>query len=169
MNLFLVPTMLISEGDGTPGSVVGIDGTIPGPSGFSGTVQSGAAVSAEGLRDNDQCTNAISLACGSDLTAYIAAHEAGHFLGLYHTTESDGGSFDSVRDTPVCACDTCAPAASQAFCRTGGGLVTGSDCLRSLQSCGGGRNLMFWLLGNVSTGTVSPEQGRIMRANPLVR
>jgi hypothetical protein len=169
MNLFLVPTMAFTESDGTPGNVVGIDGTIPGPSGFSGTVQSGAAASAEGLRDTDACTSQVSLSCGPDLTAYIAAHEAGHFLGLYHTTEADGGSFDPIADTPTCGCASCAAPANQSFCGTGGGVVTGNDCLRSLQSCGGGRNLMFWLLGNVSTGRVSPEQGRIMRANPLVR
>lgn len=169
MNLFLVPTMLITDQDGTPGNVVGIDGTIPGPSGFSGTVQSGAALSAEGLRDVDRCTAEPSLACGADLTAYIATHETGHFLGLYHTSESDGASFDPVTDTPVCACDLCAPAAVQQRCGVGGGLVTGPDCLRSLSSCGGGRNLMFWLLGNVSTGRVSPEQSLIMRTNPLVQ
>jgi hypothetical protein len=168
MNLFFVPTMLFTDSDGTPGNVVGIDGTIPGPSGFSGTVQSGAAVSAEGLRDVDRCTAEQSLSCGSDLTAYIAAHETGHFLGLYHTSESDGVSFDPVTDTPVCECNQCAPAADQARCAVGAGVVTGPDCLRSLSSCGGGRNLMFWLLGNVSDGRVSPEQAQILRANPLV-
>jgi hypothetical protein len=169
MNLFLVPTMLFTANDGTPGNVVGVDGTIPGPSGFSGTVQSGAAVSSEGLRDTDRCTEEVSLSCGSDLTAYISAHETGHFLGLYHTSESDGGAFDPIADTPVCACDLCAPAGEQGRCAVGAGVVTGPDCLRSLSSCGGGRNLMFWLLGNLSNGRVSPEQARIVRANPLVR
>ena len=90
-------------------------------------------------------------------------------LGLYHTSEADGGAFDPITDTPTCACDVCAPAADRVLCTAGSGTVTGPDCLRSLSSCGGGRNLMFWLLGSVSTGRISPEQSRIVRANPLVR
>ena len=169
MNLFVMPTLILTGGDGTPGQVVGIDGTIPGPSGFSGTVQSGAAVSAGGLRDTGRCTDQASLACGPDLTAYIAAHETGHFLGLYHTTESSGSTYDPIADTPTCACERCAEGGDTATCNSGLSVVTGADCLRSLSSCGGGRNLMFWLLGGVSTGTVSPDQARVVRANPLVR
>jgi hypothetical protein len=39
----------------------------------------------------------------------------------------------------------------------------------SVPQCGGGDNLMFWLLGDHSAAAVSPQQGQVMRANPAVR
>jgi hypothetical protein len=36
-------------------------------------------------------------------------------------------------------------------------------------TCGGGDNLMFWLVAAESTGALSPQQGQVMRANPVVR
>jgi hypothetical protein len=47
-----------------------------------------------------------------------------------------------------------------------------TDCNKTTSppTCGGGENLMFWLLDQrVSRGTLSPQQGQIIRANPLVQ
>lgn len=44
---------------------------------------------------------------GRDLfaRAIVVWHEAGHHLGLYHTTEGDGEFFDLIEDTPECHAD----------------------------------------------------------------
>jgi hypothetical protein len=167
MNLMLVKSFSIAD-------VVGIDGTIPGPGSVGGTVASGALVSAVDLSSGRaSCGGAIDLAgCGADLTAYIAAHEAGHFLGLYHVTESDGTLFDPVRDTPTCPCASCS--STPGACATFQAQVTVLNCTRQLSDpaspCGGGDNLMFWLVDPAgSTGTLSPQQSSIARANPVVR
>ena len=176
MNFFLVDDIQSASTGG--GTVVGVDGTIPGPSSFGGTIASGVAVSAAYLGKTmslGACNGGVSLACGDDVIAFIAAHEAGHFLGLYHTTEAVGAYFDPVADTPTCPCPVCKPAASTATCQTAFGpppaspyLVDGQDCTASAK-CSGGDNLMFWQLSSHSQGLVSPEQGAIVRANPLVR
>jgi hypothetical protein len=180
MSLFLVNSLNSQQGGYT---VVGQDGTIPGPASVGGTVASGALVSIANLTytvSPTACQGAVDLAgCGADLTAYIGAHETGHFLGLYHVTESFGTLFDPVKDTPVCACAACAPASQRANCFAGAVTsstyeVDNADCTRNLtdptSTCGGGDNLMFWLVDQVrSTGTLSAEQASIMRASPLVR
>jgi len=35
-------------------------------------------------------------------------------------------------------------------------------------SCSGGDNLMFWVLGAASKGTLSADQGMAIRSNPAV-
>jgi hypothetical protein len=184
LNLFFVDDILQSASDTGVGSVVGIDGTIPGPSSISGTVHSGAVVNASNIgkaRLGAICTGAPDFVnCGSDITAYIAAHEGGHFMGLYHTTESFGNTFDPVTDTGQCVCTSCAPtAADQAKCiqnnptlpaGQGPTQVLGTDCNKGVgSSCDGGQYLMFWILDTTSLGQISAQQAKIMRANPLVR
>jgi hypothetical protein len=166
MNLFLLPAIVASLDGET--DTVGIDGTIPGPAGLGGTVQSGAVVSGADLRARrapDSCAGGFSASCGADFTAYIAAHETGHFLGLYHTTEATGATFDPVADTPICECAACGGDA----CGTPDATVSTQDCRGPLATCGGGENLMFWVFGQGSLGTLTPQQGAILRASPLVR
>ena len=180
MNVFLV-SQLNSTQPGT-GIIVGLDGTIPGPSSVGGTVASGALVSVQDLSGGGTaaCQGPVNLtACGADRTAYIAAHETGHFAGLYHATEAPGTFFDPVKDTPTCLCSACAPAAEKVNCYAGGAVtsttydVTTIDCTKfptdPASVCGGGENLMFWLLGSRSSGAVTPQQSSIIRANALVR
>jgi hypothetical protein len=164
MSLFLVNSLVSTQGGVY--TLVGLDGTNPGPSSVGGTVASGALVSVADLAKATlptSCQGAIDLSgCGADFTAYVAAHEAGHFLGLYHLTEQDGALFDPVKDTPKCALSTCAPGKTE---------VVVSDCTKApATACGGGDNLMFWLLSRaLSTGNLSPQQSSIVRANALVR
>jgi hypothetical protein len=47
--------------------------------------------------------------------------------------------------------------------------VDGSDCAQGTQSCGGADYLMFWQLTDLSRGNLSPQEGQVMRLNPLVR
>ena len=165
MNLFLVQGLQSSDSNGSF-YVVGVDGTIPGPSSFDGTVQSGAVVSIADLyARTSYCTGGLNVNCGADSVAYVAAHETGHFLGLFHTTEREGDIFDPITDTPKCPCSTCASTADRPRCGTSNPPnMLASSCVSS--SCGGGDNLMFWLLA--PGGKLSPQQAQVMRLNPLV-
>ncbi|MCI0636185.1 MAG: hypothetical protein L0206_20065, partial [Actinobacteria bacterium] len=69
INVFLVRTI--------SGSALGVAGGVPGPVKLHGTRHSGVAVEGE-----DGVLNASQL-------AQIIAHEVGHYLGLFHPTESD--------------------------------------------------------------------------------
>jgi hypothetical protein len=172
VHLFLADSLVAPERDGGI-TVAGVDGSIPGPSGFPGTVYGGAIV---GLDDFGFEATAGACAgegprlgaCGTDQLAYVAAHEIGHWLGLYHTTEQGGSLFDPVADTAACPCRSCAPPGQQAACGSTT-LVTNDRCTGATAGCGGGQNLMFWLLGDRSTGELSPDQGQIVRLNPVVR
>jgi len=163
-------------------SVVGIDGTIPGPSSVGGTVNSGASANGSDLTFG-VCGGAVDIHnCGADEVAYIVAHEGGHFMGLYHTTEQTGDSFDPISDTPICPCASCVPPSQQAACAsknppagTPPTLVRNDSCLtpNGTPQCGGGNNMMFWLLpGSFNPNpqtALSPQQGQVMRSNLVVR
>ncbi len=107
-------------------------------------------------------------------TAYIIAHEAGHFLGLYHVTEQYGAEFDPLLDTPTCVCASCSTAPSTCADPAQGAPPASADrvrvneCLGAKPGCGGGDNLMFWLLSTGSQGMLTAEQGQVIRANPLI-
>ncbi len=172
INIFLVNGFKNAAGSAI--NVVGVDGTIPGPSSIGGTVSSGAAANGSDLIDTTNCGSTFSpRLCGPDSVAYIVAHEAGHFMGLYHTTEQMGDSFDPISDTKRCPCSTCAPTANQAACGASSSptLMFNRYCVSTATSpqCGGGDDLMFWFLDVESRGTLSPQQGQVMRANPVVR
>jgi hypothetical protein len=49
------------------------------------------------------------------------AHEIGHYLGLYHTSERDGRQHDPIGDTPECAGASACPDAGNVMFWTGGG------------------------------------------------
>lgn len=184
LNVFLVDRIRSGVTGGT--AVVGIDPAVPGLASFGRTPASGVVVSIEDLgrtrTGSPGCVDMqLSLAdCGDDRTAAVVAHEAGHFMGLYHTTESIGTVVDPIADTPSCLCPLCKPASAAGQCQGLGPndpqvaspyRVLVSDCLApagSVPECGGGDNLMFWLLAAGSRGTVSAGQAAVMRASPLV-
>lgn len=168
LELFLVPFLLSSPGD--IAKIIGVDGTIPGPATINGTIASGAAVSAADLFSGT-CPPAGSgqaprpYTCGADLVAYVSAHEAGHYLGLYHPSEAGGDQFDPLVDTPHCECSShCG--FSAADCAAG---ISSLRCARADSHCAGGANLMFWQLGPNSQGYLSPEQAAIVRTSPVMR
>ncbi len=162
------------------GRVLGVDGAIPGPSGVPGTITSGAVMGLFDLLGFERggatgaCTGASSLStCGTDILSYVAAHEAGHWLGLYHTTEMTGAHFDPLSDTPLCQCLSCAPLATRINCwelnASSSFQVMEAAFCTGASECGGARNLMYWLLDDdLSAGELTPEQGEVVRLNPAI-
>ena len=176
VNLFFVDQ--INDSDGPPGlQTIGFDGAIPAPTTASGTVAGGAIVSISDLNSGG-CGSGFSLGCGPDVIAETAAHESGHSLGLFHPSEADGSSgdsFDGLEDTPQCVCSVCASASAIPSCANESSAssnfttVDGDICATGTQVCGGGDYMMFWQLTSKSQGNVSPQEGQVMRMNPVVR
>jgi hypothetical protein len=72
------------------------------------------------------------------------AHEIGHYLGLFHTTETDGSTTDPLDDTPNCV--------GRAF----------------PDACPDLTNLMFPYAGSDHT-VITSDQAFQLAANPLTR
>ena len=85
--------------------------------------------------------SAATGAIDTDGLGTTAAHEIGHYLGLYHTSERDGSEHDPVGDTPECA----------------DGEV----------ACADAGNVMFWT-GGGGRNKLTAGQGAVMRRHPLV-
>ncbi|HYS82559.1 MAG TPA: hypothetical protein VEM76_17760, partial [Anaeromyxobacteraceae bacterium] len=91
-----------------------------------------------------------------------------------HVTEQYGAEFDPLLDTPTCVCASCSTAPSTCADPAQGAPPASADrvrvneCLGAKPGCGGGDNLMFWLLSTGSQGMLTAEQGQVIRANPLI-
>jgi hypothetical protein len=72
--------------------------------------------------------------------AVTCAHEMGHYLGLYHTSERDGQQHDPIADTP--------------------------ECTPTQSSCEDAGNIMYWT-GGASRSRLTDGQGVVMRLHPL--
>ncbi len=83
LNLFFVES--IGGGDLSTG-ILGLAGGLPGPR-ANGTPYSGVMSSYTGFTEDE--------------TAYVAAHEVSHYLGLFHTVE-ESGAHDFIDDTLEC-------------------------------------------------------------------
>ena len=141
LNIFLVRSI---SGFGT----LGIAGDIPGP-GANGTITSGVVVNTfGGLADMTQSELILQGA--------TMAHEGGHYLGLYHTTESGGTLFDPIADTPECA--------RAQYDANGDGIVSSRECKEV-----DGPNLMFWSSASYAQEIVSDGQVEVWKGHPLVR
>ncbi len=122
--------------------ILGIAGGIPGPPAIQGTPHSGVALTMMGYRDSPT------------VFGQTMAHEGGHYLGLFHTSESGGTSHDPLPDTAQCKASN-----DSNF----DGYVTTQECAGK-----GSENFMFWLAADGSN-QVSAEQGRVVRRNPATK
>jgi hypothetical protein len=129
--------VFVLEGFGFRGSpgVVGVSAGLPGAGGVQGTRASGVAVDAYQVRDMAQTD--------ARMAARLLLHEAGHFLGLFHTTELSGESTDPLSDTATC-------------------LPLQAD----LRTCADAPNLMFPVL-LPGAFRISALQTSILRTHPL--
>lgn len=89
-----------------------------------------------------------------ELTATII-HESAHFLGLAHTTDEDGLSFDFLSDTPQC---------SAASADVDGNKNVGVDECALFDA----DNLMFWQSGaQQASVNLTAQQSWLLRRHPL--
>jgi len=106
-------------------------------------------------------------ASGATLDAQLlgetAAHEMGHQLGLFHTTESGGNQFDILSDTLECQKST---------------QDNNSDWKVSAEECEGygGENLMFWTSWSSSSRSAGKkqevlcnQQQEVLKYSPLAK
>ncbi len=142
-NMALVDNYQLFLGDkGESESVFGM-APLPGSAFASGSLNSCGVIAWE-MHKGDY----------NELGATIV-HEGSHFLGLPHTTESNGLVFDLFADTPNCP--------AEVYDADESGEVEDSECAQA-----GADNYMFWQSsGVVKNFTISPEQAWAIRRHPL--
>lgn len=141
LNFFLVKTI----SSGQPGFItLGIAGGIPGIPYEQSNNASGVAVT----------TADLGTANGDKSVARVMAHEGGHWLGLFHTTEQPGTQHDPLPDTVECA-------ASKD--RNRDGIVVASECAGS-----GAQYMMFWE-ANANARVISSQQQFVLLRNPAIQ
>ena len=135
LTIFMVQEISTSSG----GTILGQSAGPPGLPTVSGTSKSGMVVTTADLHDDPA------------MVGLIIAHEGGHFLGLFHTSEKDGGNHDPLDDTAEC---------SSADDENSNGTLEPSECPD-------GNNLMFWG-AQPSSSDVTDDQSWVLRRNPDV-
>ncbi|MCE9598894.1 MAG: hypothetical protein K8S54_13085 [Spirochaetia bacterium] len=140
----------------TIGGLLGISSGIVGLPGKAGTRSSGMVVVFDTHLGTPGTTPNAS---EQQLIGETMAHEGGHWLGLWHTVESNYGTTqniwnrDAISETP--------------FCQQTPASLANCDFTASNNS--GARNVMFWA---GATGFSQPdftgEQGWVLRRHPLV-
>ncbi|MFT6396067.1 MAG: hypothetical protein ACJAYU_000809 [Bradymonadia bacterium] len=142
MNIFFIQDF---NEVGTLGFAAGI----PGPNGVSGTSGSGVVISIDTHLDGGGETLL------TDLMGETMAHEVGHQIGLFHTSEAEGGS-DPIADTPEC---------TLADDQNGDGELTADECVDL-----DGRNFMFWTAAeDFLQPEISPTQAAVLRDSVIAR
>jgi hypothetical protein len=146
INIFFVHSIL---GAGLPGFIIlGESAGIPGVP-VRGTSESGLAVTMADFPNN--------FPNGMDSIAQTIAHETGHWLGLFHTTEAQGTTFDPLPDTPECP--------RVPYDTDHDGIMLPQECI-NLDAT----NLMFWTSPSppFPSPVLTHDQQFVMLRNPSV-
>ena len=147
VNLFFIKDYSDSE---NLGNAAGIPGSMGIANSWNGVLNSLSA-------------HASGTTLDSQLLGETAAHEMGHQLGLFHTTESGGTVFDILTDTAECLNST------KDF--NNNGKMSAEECEGY-----GGENLMFWTAWNTSSRsagkkqeTLSSHQQHVLKYSPIAK
>lgn len=141
--LLLVSHLIDRAGDFT---FTGIAGGIPGPV-TNALGAPGLLVAVEWARRPDG---------GLDVPPLVetAAHELGHHLGLFHTSEANGEAHDDLADTPACLPEQDVDMS---------GVVDAGECPDAT-------NYMFWLSGlRDAAAPFSPRQIDLLQSSLILR
>ena len=148
VNLFFVEDQPSSE-TAILGVSAGIPGTMSIASSWNGVI-------------NYLSAHATGSTLNSQVLGETVAHEMGHWLGLFHTSEAAGASFDPLSDTAQCPIS----------------LDGDSDGKVYAEECEGygADNLMFWTTWSTSSQAagktqenLSTEQQYILKYSPIAR
>ena len=148
VNLFFVEDQPSSE-TAILGVSAGIPGTMSIASSWNGVI-------------NYLSAHATGSTLNSQVLGETVAHEMGHWLGLFHTTEAAGSSFDPLSDTAQCPIS----------------LDGDSDGKVYAEECEGygADNLMFWTTWSTSSQAagktqekLSTEQQYILKYSPIAK
>ena len=148
VNLFFVEDQPSSE-TAILGVSAGIPGTMSIASSWNGVI-------------NYLSAHATGSTLNSQVLGETVAHEMGHWLGLFHTSEAAGASFDPLSDTAQCPIS----------------LDGDSDGKVYAEECEGygADNLMFWTAWSSSSQAagkkqenLSSEQQYILKYSPIAR
>ena len=148
VNLFFVEDQPSSE-TALYGVSAGLPGTMGIASSWNGVI-------------NYLSAHATGSTLNNQLLGETAAHEMGHWLGLFHTTEANGTSFDPLSDTAQCVISRDSDS---------NGKVYPEECEGY-----GADNLMFWTSWSTSSRAagkkqenLSSEQQYILKYSPIAR
>ena len=149
VNIFFIEDYS-GSGSGMLGNAAGMPGSMGDVNSWNGVLASLTA-------------HATVTALDAQLLGETAAHEMGHQLGLFHTTEKEGTVFDILSDTLECA--------SSSQDNDSNGTVTAEEC-----DGFGGDNLMFWTSwssASRSAGkkqeTLSSHQQHVLNYSPIAK
>jgi hypothetical protein len=140
-NIFFVESMQLGGVGGGRGAI-GVSQGLPGAAALHGTPSSGVVFTSEYMDQRFQDRDG-QVVDGNKLTGIVLAHEIGHYLGLFHTSEQFGQGYDPLADTPQC--------------------TSGFP-----DDCPDIDNLMFPLAG-ISHTEVTAQQTHVIKANPLTK
>jgi hypothetical protein len=129
VHMMVIHSIVLNTTDPSKGDPTGYSLGLPGP--VDGNRPNAAVL--VGVKDYTE-SGSIDIAG----LATTCSHEMGHFLGLYHTSESSMTKFDPIPDTPQC---------------------DGS-------SCGDSTNIMYYT-GGASRSIITPGQATVLRRHPL--
>ncbi len=136
--VFVVESIL----DGAGASVSSTSAGAPGAPTVGGTSASGVAIAAG------------DVASDPDRVARAIAHEVGHFLGLFDTSDRAGAVFDPLLDTPECNPSSDAD---------GNGALTADECV------GKGADNVMWWANSLGADTFTDDQAWVLRQALVAR